>query len=161
MRFVFVFAERRNFRIYLRQSLRSLLGLLKDFPGLLGPKAIVVWSALSAAKAEVFWYFRHINAPPPKKDKFNEDALRDQHISELLHLINQMSALVRQHQRIMQAYYLEYLHEADRKALEDQIRTIPAHAPILPILKSILNDLQSISVESFMAGAPHTHTHTH
>jgi NCK-associated protein 1 len=123
----------------------------------LGPKAVVVWSALSAAKAEVFWYFRHITAPPPKKDKFNEDALRDQHISELLHLINQVSALVRQHQRIMQAYYLEYLHEADRKALEDQIRTIPAHAPILPILKTILNDLQMISVDAFMAGTPALH----
>ncbi len=35
-------AEHRSSRVYLRQSLRSLLALFKDFPGLLGPKAIVI-----------------------------------------------------------------------------------------------------------------------
>ncbi len=37
-------AEHRSSRVYLRQSLRSLLALFKDFPGLLGPKAIVISS---------------------------------------------------------------------------------------------------------------------
>jgi len=144
--------ERRNSRIYLRQSLRSLVALFKDFPGLLGPKAIIAWGALSAAKAEVFWYFRHV-AYAPKKDKFNEDVLRDPHISELLYLINQMSTIIRQNQRIVQAYYIEYLHDADCKLLEEQVNKLPSHAPFLNLLKSILNELQSISLESFMSGA--------
>jgi hypothetical protein len=49
-------AEHRQF---LRGALRELHLLVSDKPGLLGPKATTVCSALSFARGEIMWLFRH------------------------------------------------------------------------------------------------------
>lgn len=49
-------AHRRQF---LRAALRELYFLIKDQPGLLGPKALFVWMGLSFARDEVLWILRH------------------------------------------------------------------------------------------------------
>lgn len=49
-------AHRRQF---LRTALRELCYLMKDQPGLLGPKILFVWMGLSFARDEVLWILRH------------------------------------------------------------------------------------------------------
>ncbi len=57
--------------------------------------------ALSLAKEEIFWYFRHVKAPLPKNfaKKANEDEFRDSKISELIYLVVQFSELINKHRK--------------------------------------------------------------
>ena len=65
----------------------------------------LLWSALGAAKAEVFWYFRHYGSQPPKtKTKFVLEAFRDKNISELIYLSTQLIQQIREHQRSTSLY---------------------------------------------------------
>lgn len=48
--------ERRKF---LRSALKELATVLADQPGLLGPKALFVFMALSFARDEIIWLLRH------------------------------------------------------------------------------------------------------
>jgi len=118
----------------------------------LAPKVTVVWSGLNAAKAEVLWYFRHIGASVPKtKDKFVIDNFRDKSISELLYLTSQLIQLIRQHQRIIQAYYLEYLQGTDYVDFEKQVNKQATTGDAGPILQDMLRELSGINVQSFVA----------
>lgn len=54
-------AHRRQF---LRGALRELCFLIKDQPGLLGPKILFVWMGLSFARDEVLWILRHADIWP-------------------------------------------------------------------------------------------------
>jgi NCK-associated protein 1 len=94
----------------------------------------------------------HLCPVPKTKDKFTEDTIRDPHISELIYLNDQLSSLIRQHQRIIQAYYLEYLNGADLLSLKEQVNALPSNAPAAPLLKAIIAELSSISVDAFMNG---------
>lgn len=144
----------KSFRIFLRQSLQNLLCLFKDFPGLLGPKMTLLWSALCAAKSEVLWYFRHYGSQPPKtKAKFLPENFRDKNISELIYLSTQLIQLIRQHQRIVQAYYLEYLQGADLLDFEKQIGKLSTTGDCGPILQDIVRELRTIDVASFLSGS--------
>ncbi|XP_039373593.1 nck-associated protein 1-like [Mauremys reevesii] len=49
----------RNRRAFLRNAVRELEALLSDQPGLLGPKALSVFMALSLCRDEVNWLVRH------------------------------------------------------------------------------------------------------
>uniref|UniRef100_A0A8C6LBH8 NCK associated protein 1 like n=1 Tax=Nothobranchius furzeri TaxID=105023 RepID=A0A8C6LBH8_NOTFU len=56
--------ERRNF---LRGALKELCKVLEDEPGLLGPKALFVFMALSFSRDEVLWLVRHSENMPKIK----------------------------------------------------------------------------------------------
>ena len=75
----------RERRKYLRTALKELCLIFADQPGLLGPKALFVFMALSLSKDEVTWLMRHhVNPPPVKsKNKMAED-LVDRQLPELL-----------------------------------------------------------------------------
>ncbi|KYO35582.1 hypothetical protein Y1Q_0012304 [Alligator mississippiensis] len=61
----------RNRRAFLRGAVRELEALLADQPGLLGPKALYVFMALSFCRDEVSWLVRH--AEHVTKTKTPED----------------------------------------------------------------------------------------
>uniref|UniRef100_A0A672NU00 Nck-associated protein 1 n=1 Tax=Sinocyclocheilus grahami TaxID=75366 RepID=A0A672NU00_SINGR len=58
--------ERRKF---LRSALKELATVLADQPGLLGPKALFVFMALSFARDEIIWLLRHADNIQKKKDE--------------------------------------------------------------------------------------------
>ncbi len=88
-------------RIYVRQELNALLHLFQDKPGLMAPKFQLLLCALSFAKEEIFWYFRHVKTPPPKAaaKRLTEDEMKDNRISELIYLVDQLMNLVRSHKK--------------------------------------------------------------
>lgn len=87
--------KHRERRIYLRQELNSLVKLFSDQPALLGPKFQLILCAFELTKEELFWYFRHIKASAPKGvKKGNEDDFKDNRISELIYLLDQLLFLV-------------------------------------------------------------------
>lgn len=111
---------------YVRQELEALYHLFSDKPALLGPKIQILWAALSLAKEEIFWYFRHVDAAPPEKLKkhykvsvfqlvvvcltiIQAEDFKDKRISSLLHLVDQVVAFVNNHRRVIMTYYLEYM----------------------------------------------------
>jgi NCK-associated protein 1 len=105
-------------RIYLRQELESLLNLMKDTPGLLGPKTMLILSALSYAKEEILWVFRHRDKIPKYKYGKPED-FNDNRISELIYDLVQFQILLREKKQIIRQYWLEYLKGADRNRLRE------------------------------------------
>ncbi|CAG2059863.1 unnamed protein product, partial [Timema podura] len=74
--------ERRKF---LRTTLKELGLILTDQPGLLGPKALLIFIGLCFARDEVYWLLRHNDNPPLQKSKgkTTED-LVDRQMPELL-----------------------------------------------------------------------------
>lgn len=97
--------------MYLRQELSALCNLFADKPGLLGPKIQIAIGALSLAKEEVFWYFRHFKAPAPKgySKKITEDEMKDNRISEILFFMDKLTSLIKQNRRSMCLLYLELI----------------------------------------------------
>ena len=112
----------------MRQELDALYLLFRDKPALLGPKMQILWAALSLAKEEIFWYFRHLDTPPPEKLKksykvspfisllfsfiftlVQAEEFRDKRISSLIHLVDVIVAFANSHRRIIITYYLEYM----------------------------------------------------
>lgn len=69
--------ERRKF---LRSALKELATVLADQPGLLGPKALFVFMALSFARDEIIWLLRHAD----NIQKKSTDDFIDKYIKFLL-----------------------------------------------------------------------------
>uniref|UniRef100_A0A8R1DFA0 Membrane-associated protein gex-3 n=1 Tax=Caenorhabditis japonica TaxID=281687 RepID=A0A8R1DFA0_CAEJA len=110
---VAVHADRRRF---LRSSLRDLSLLLRDQPGLLGPKVLYVWMALGAGRDEVIWLLRHqIEVPATGGKKGNKlaDELADRQLPELLFYMLELRDLVFKHSGVIQRYYLQYVSSYD------------------------------------------------
>lgn len=66
--------ERRKF---LRSALKELCLVLGDQPGLLGPKILFVFMALSFSRDEVAWLLRHAAAWPAKGPKQSQRSAED------------------------------------------------------------------------------------
>jgi len=63
----------------LRTAIRELCLIYTDQPGLLGPKALYVFQALSMAQNEVHWLLRHYQNPPSRRHnvKINPEDFMD------------------------------------------------------------------------------------
>ena len=90
----FLHREKRQF---LRSSLRELSLLFTDQPGLLGPKALYLLTALSMARDEVHWLLRHQylhwydpNKPPKLTKNMQKEDWMDKQLPELLLLIEEL-----------------------------------------------------------------------
>eukprot|EP01098_Paradermamoeba_levis_P007327 TRINITY_DN3021_c0_g1_i1.p1 TRINITY_DN3021_c0_g1~~TRINITY_DN3021_c0_g1_i1.p1 ORF type:complete len:895 (-),score=226.18 TRINITY_DN3021_c0_g1_i1:385-3069(-) len=145
----------RERRIYVRQELYTLCNIMKSKPGLLGPKFQVVLGALAMAKDEILSYYRHLTNPAPKgAGKYRDEDFKDNRITELIYWVQQMIALIRQHKRIVQMYYVEYLCGADIIALQDLMVQHSSKIGPTPtsILQEIVNELQTINLDQFIAG---------
>ncbi|KAM7028318.1 LOW QUALITY PROTEIN: nck-associated protein 1-like [Acridotheres tristis] len=138
-------ALHRGRRSFLRGAVRELLALLEDQPGLLGPKALLVFVALSLCRDEVSWLSRH--AEHVTKTKNPED-FTDSHIAELLFLLEQLRALLRRHLRLLRRYHRQYLARFDALVLSDIIQELsvcPEEESV--ILSSFVTSLSALSAK--------------
>lgn len=117
---VAVHADRRRF---LRSSLRELSLLLRDQPGLLGPKILYVWMALGAGRDEVIWLLRHQVEVPAisKKGSRMVEELVDRQLPELLFYMLELRDLVTKYYAVIQRYYLQYVSSYDSIVVSEEI----------------------------------------
>ncbi|XP_018565798.1 membrane-associated protein Hem [Anoplophora glabripennis] len=138
--------ERRKF---LRTALKELGLIFMDQPGLLGPKALMVFMGLCYARDEVLWLLRHNDNPPihKTKGKSTED-LVDRHLPELLFHMEDLRVLVRKYSQVMQRYYVQYLSHWDAITLKEmmqKLQSCPEDEGI--ILSSLCNTISNLSVK--------------
>lgn len=140
--------KHRERRKFLRTALKELGLILTDQPGLLGPKALLIFIGLCYARDEVFWLLRHNDNPPQKvKGKSTED-LVDRQLPELLFHMEELRALVRKYSQVMQRYYVQYLSGYDSVALNLMIQNLqvcPEDESV--ILSSLCNTAASLNVK--------------
>uniref|UniRef100_A0A7N6ASW9 Nck-associated protein 1 n=1 Tax=Anabas testudineus TaxID=64144 RepID=A0A7N6ASW9_ANATE len=130
--------ERRKF---LRSALKELATVLADQPGLLGPKALFVFMALSFARDEIIWLLRHKNSAPII------------HIAELIFYMEELRAHVRKYGPVMQRYYVQYLSGFDAVVLNELVQNLsvcPEDESI--IMSSFVNTMTSLSVKQVEDG---------
>ncbi|KAG6921262.1 nck-associated protein 1-like, partial [Chelydra serpentina] len=135
----------RNRRAFLRNAVRELEALLSDQPGLLGPKALYVFMALSLCRDELNWLVRH--AEHVTKTKTPED-YADSHIAELLFFLEQLRTLVHRHSAVIQRYHVQYLARFDALLLSDIIQNLtvcPEEESI--IMSSFVSTLSSLTLK--------------
>lgn len=137
---------------FLRTALKELFLLLRDQPGLLGPKILFVWMALSMARDEVLWLLRHIDAwPLVNTHKKSREALNsvviDKHLPELLFYVNELRLLVQRHQQIISAYHIEYVASYDAPLLEEMLQNMDLRQ---------LNENDQLLITSFLQSISNT-----
>ncbi|XP_078260179.1 nck-associated protein 1 isoform X1 [Rhinoraja longicauda] len=139
--------ERRKF---LRSALKELATVLADQPGLLGPKALFVFMALSFARDEIIWLLRHADNIPRTR---NSDDFIDKHIAELIYYMEELRAHVRKYGPVMQRYYVQYLSGFDAVVLNELVQNLsvcPEDESI--IMSSFVNTMTSLSVKQVEDG---------
>ncbi|EPQ09530.1 Nck-associated protein 1 [Myotis brandtii] len=132
-------------RQFLRMAVKELETVLTDEPGLLGPKALYTFMALSFIRDEVTWLVRHMENVT--KTKTPED-YTDSSIAELLFLLEEIRALVRRHIKVLQQYHLQYLARFDALVLSDIIQNLsvcPEEESI--IMSSFVSTLSSLNLK--------------
>jgi NCK-associated protein 1 len=139
--------ERRKF---LRTALKELGLILTDQPGLLGPKALLVFMGLSFARDEVYWLLRHCDNPPVRQGKVKSQSedLVDRQLPELLFHMEELRALVRKYNQVIQRYYVQYLTGYDAVALNQIMQNVsmmPEEDSI--ILESAYQVISNLSVK--------------
>uniref|UniRef100_A0A8B9LV85 Nck-associated protein 1 n=1 Tax=Astyanax mexicanus TaxID=7994 RepID=A0A8B9LV85_ASTMX len=133
--------ERRKF---LRSALKELATVLADQPGLLGPKALFVFMALSFARDEIIWLLRHAD----NIQKKSTDDFIDKHIAELIFYMEELRAHVRKYGPVMQRYYVQYLSGFDAVVLNELVQNLsvcPEDESI--IMSSFVNTMTSLRVK--------------
>ncbi|KAF4526918.1 hypothetical protein B566_EDAN008361 [Ephemera danica] len=138
--------ERRKF---LRTALKELGLILTDQPGLLGPKALLIFIGLSCARDEVLWLLRHNDNPPQQKSKGKTaEDLVDRQLPELLFHMEELRVLVRKYNQVMQRYYVQYLSGYDAVALNQMISMLVTMSEDESvILASLQNAIATLSIK--------------
>lgn len=132
-------------RAYLRSAVKELETILSDEPGLLGPKALFAFMALSLCRDEINWLVRH--AENVTKTKTPEDYI-DAHIAELMFSMEEIRMLVKKHVPIIQKYHLQYLAKFDALILSDIIQNLtvcPEEESV--IMSSFVSHLSALNVK--------------
>ncbi|KAL3981395.1 Membrane-associated protein gex-3 [Acanthocheilonema viteae] len=116
----------RDRRRFLRGTLRELCLLIKDQVGLLGPKILFVWMALSFSRDEVVWLLRHIDIWPVSGNKKTKlaDEVADKQLPELLYYILELRSVVQQHDGVIKRYYSQYVTGYDALILADIVQSV-------------------------------------
>ncbi|KAM5181185.1 nck-associated protein 1-like [Mantella aurantiaca] len=132
-------------RAFLRSAVKELETILSDEPGLLGPKALFAFMALSLCRDEINWLVRH--AENVTKTKTPEDYI-DVHIAELMFCMEEIRRLVKKHVPIIQKYHLQYLAKFDALVLSDIIQNLtvcPEEESV--IMSSFVSTLSALNVK--------------
>ncbi|KAM4795084.1 nck-associated protein 1-like [Rhinophrynus dorsalis] len=132
-------------RSFLRGAVKELEAILSDEPGLLGPKALFAFMALSFCRDEINWLVRH--SENVTKTKTPEDYV-DVQIAELIFHMEAIRAVVRKHVPIIQKYHIQYLARFDALVLSDVIQNLtvcPEEESV--IMSSFVNTLSGLSVK--------------
>ncbi len=138
-------------RSYLLLQLRSLLNMMRDSPGLLGPKFQLVLATLSLSKMEIMWYFRHLGVQPKFSTKKFKD-IRDPNIGEMIYLVDELISVCLLHREVIQAYHRKILknlyHKKVSELWQNAKRWFEGQVPT--VFESILSDLDnSLSIANF------------
>jgi NCK-associated protein 1 len=133
-------------RSILRAELRNFLNLVRDFPGILGPKVDVLWAAVSWLKEETLWYFMHLDSEAASKSKSKgKDYSRDDNISELIYLLDQLVGIARKHKDFIRDFSYEYikskLPELNR-LISEMLDSSTASVELKGMVEGLLSDLQ-------------------
>ncbi|XP_035760322.1 nck-associated protein 1-like [Neolamprologus brichardi] len=138
-------AMHRERRHFLRGALKELCKVLEDEPGLLGPKALFVFMALSFSRDEILWLVRHSENMP--KLKVPEDYI-DNQLAELLYYMEKLRGLMRKYNNVVQRYHVQYLAQFDALVLNDTIQNMyvcPEEESVL--MSSFVSTLSGLSVK--------------
>jgi len=108
-------SERRQF---LRGALRELHLLVADKPGLIGPKLTTILSAISFARGEILWLFRHKYAAEKlsAKKKMDPAWLQDAGLAELMFWSSMLRRDIFANVGMVRRYYTDFL-QVDAKEL--------------------------------------------
>ncbi|KAK3104202.1 hypothetical protein FSP39_025272 [Pinctada imbricata] len=143
-------AVHRERRKFMRSALKELALVYTDQPGLLGPKALYVFQALSFARDEIHWLLRHFDNPPSKRHniKMSQEDFIDRQLPELLFFMEELKGLVKKYNQVMQRYYVQYLSGYDSVLLNQLIQNL-AHCPEdeSVILSSLYNTIAALTVK--------------
>ncbi|CAJ0559001.1 unnamed protein product, partial [Mesorhabditis spiculigera] len=148
--------------VYVAQTdtgpLRELTLLIHDEPGLLGPKILFVWMALSFSRDEVLWLLRHYDIWPSTKKKDGSktekaEELVDKQLPELLHYMEELRDLVRKHAGIIQRYYMTYIGNYDVAAIGELMNGLKGLSKDdNELIQDFMRDISSLNAEvSFRA----------
>ncbi|XP_053172229.1 nck-associated protein 1-like [Scomber japonicus] len=138
-------AMHRERRHFLRGALKELFKVLEDEPGLLGPKALFVFMALSFSRDEVLWLVRHSENMP--KLKTPEDYM-DNQMAELLFYMEKLRGLLKKYKHVVQRYHVQYLAQFDALVLNDTIQNMyvcPEEESVL--MSSFVSTLSALSIK--------------
>ncbi|XP_041806501.1 nck-associated protein 1-like [Chelmon rostratus] len=138
-------AMHRERRHFLRGAMKELFKVLEDEPGLLGPKALFVFMALSFSRDEVLWLVRHSENMP--KIKTPEDYV-DNQMAELLFHMEKLRGLMKKYNHVIQRYHVQYLAQFDALVLNDTIQNMyvcPEEESVL--MSSFVSTLSALSVK--------------
>uniref|UniRef100_A0A8C4NIK5 NCK-associated protein 1 n=1 Tax=Eptatretus burgeri TaxID=7764 RepID=A0A8C4NIK5_EPTBU len=137
--------ERRKF---LRTALKELSTVLADQPGLLGPKALFVFMALSFSRDEIQWLLRHAENMPKAK---NVDDFVDKHQAELIFYMEELRRLIRRYSQVVQRYHVQFLSGFDSVVLNELVQNLPVcpedESVIMSSFVSTMNNLHVSQVE--------------
>ncbi|XP_065218570.1 membrane-associated protein Hem isoform X1 [Planococcus citri] len=146
--------KHRERRKFLKSTLKELGLIFTDQPGLLGPKALLIFIGLCYARDEVHWLLRHSSNPPLQKTKGKStEDLVDRQLPELLFHMEELRMLVRKYSQIIQRYYIQYLHDFDAITLNQRLHSLgvcPEDESL--ILSSLANDISNLSVKQIENG---------
>lgn len=149
---VSIHADRRRF---LRSSLREMTIILKEQPGLLGPKILFVWMALSFARDEIIWLLRHLESWPQssKKNALKAEDLVDRNLPELIHYVLELRDLVMKYSSVVHNYHLQYVSNYDCHILSELMSSLCGQMGETEglIMTDLLRDLSSICAETDLA----------
>uniref|UniRef100_UPI00398F0427 nck-associated protein 1-like n=1 Tax=Pristiophorus japonicus TaxID=55135 RepID=UPI00398F0427 len=135
----------REKRHFLRSAVRELSTILTEEPGLLGPKVLFVFMALSFSRDEISWLVRH--AENITKTKTPEDYV-DSNIAELLFAMEELRGLLRKFKKVIQRYFVLYLAGFDAVVLNETIQNLtvcPEEESV--IMSSFVNSLTSLNIK--------------
>jgi NCK-associated protein 1 len=135
-------------RVYLRLELGNLFALLKDKPGLLGPKMTLVMSCLAMARDEIMWLVRHQTGPLPKSSKFKPEDFDDKRLTDIVYLVNQFVSLIRRNAGSIKKYYQEALKGVDARVAQKELAgvTLPPGSKVKGLIDGIVAEVQAIQV---------------
>ncbi|XP_067880679.1 nck-associated protein 1-like [Heterodontus francisci] len=135
----------REKRLFLRSAVKELSIILAEEPGLLGPKMLFVFMALSFSRDEISWLVRH--AENITKTKTPEDYV-DSNIAELLFVMEELRGLLRKFKKVIQRYFVLYLARFDAVVLSETIQNLsvcPEEESV--IMSSFVNSLTSLNIK--------------
>jgi hypothetical protein len=129
-------------RFSLRIQLKTLIKILQDSPGLVGPKFQLVLCLLNLSKNEILWYFRHKG----KKTKKKVEEITETNLSEFVYLMDEMTQFTLKHKKIVTDYHLNFLKGLYTNKINSLLEKLENNSikigeiP-LKIVKSILQDI--------------------
>jgi len=109
----------QQLRSFLRTEMEVANDLFQELPQCLPPKLHLIFALLCLARNEVVWYYRHLHAQPFKGSK--KGLTVDPQISDLIHLVVQLSKMVENNREEIQQHYIQLLTKDDVDAAKQVV----------------------------------------